>query len=74
MISWEEYQRALWAEATEIKAKAIDSSIEVLRECPFCQKKVIRLEIRDASSWAEFRQSGLCQACQDDFFGKDEKQ
>ena len=36
--------------------------------CPFCSKKPV--EFRDEKSRAEFEISGICQNCQDDFFGK----
>lgn len=42
--------------------------------CPFCAKPVNPLnpnEFKDAISRKEFGISGLCQACQDEFFGKD---
>lgn len=38
--------------------------------CPFCKKPIIKEDFRDALSLREFEISGLCQSCQDDFFGK----
>lgn len=36
--------------------------------CPFCENKVG--EFRDDLSRKEYEISGLCQTCQDDFFGE----
>lgn len=36
--------------------------------CPFCKKPVDINEFRDELSLREYRISGLCQSCQDDFF------
>lgn len=36
--------------------------------CPFCKKPVNIDEFRDDLSRKEYRISGLCQKCQDDFF------
>lgn len=36
--------------------------------CPFCSKEVNEEDFRDALSLKEFKISGLCQKCQDDFF------
>jgi hypothetical protein len=41
--------------------------------CPFCGKEVNPMEFRDEISWREFEISGLCQRCQDDFFGKEDE-
>lgn len=38
--------------------------------CPFCAKPVSMEDFRDALSVKEFRLSGICQPCQDSFFGK----
>ena len=41
--------------------------------CPFCKKIVDpELDFNDLKSKKEFKISGLCQKCQDDFFGVDE--
>lgn len=37
--------------------------------CPFCGKTVEIDEFRDNVSYKEFTISGLCQKCQDEFFG-----
>ena len=37
-----------------------------LKKCPFCKKYVG--EFKDSLSEKEFKISGLCQECQDDFF------
>lgn len=39
--------------------------------CPFCAKPIVPGEFRDELSVAEYANSGLCQACQDETFGKD---
>lgn len=39
-------------------------------QCPFCRKQIdATMEFRDELSQREFRISGLCQKCQDEFFG-----
>lgn len=38
--------------------------------CPFCDKEVVLSEFRNNTSRQEFMISGLCQKCQDKFFGK----
>lgn len=38
--------------------------------CPFCRKRVDEKDFVDELSIKEFKQSGLCQKCQDDFFDK----
>jgi len=40
--------------------------------CPFCGKKIDVNSFRDALSLREFEISGICQVCQDDFFGNGE--
>lgn len=37
--------------------------------CPFCKEKVDVSSFRDELSLKEFRISGLCQKCQDEFYG-----
>ena len=39
-------------------------------KCPFCNKKINPDEFRDEHSRREYKISGLCQKCQDEFFGK----
>ena len=39
-----------------------------MTRCPFCGKEVSEDDFRDELSRKEFRISGLCQSCQDDFF------
>lgn len=36
--------------------------------CPFCKKPVKMEDFRDHISRAEFKISGLCQTCQDEWF------
>lgn len=40
--------------------------------CPFCGRVIDLKEFRDELSVQEFRISGLCQVCQDEFFGAEE--
>ncbi len=40
-------------------------------KCPFCGLPVFMEEFRNELSKKEFKISGLCQSCQDNFFGKD---
>ena len=40
--------------------------------CPFCHVKVDTNKFRDEISRKEFKISGLCQPCQDSFFGKED--
>jgi len=38
--------------------------------CPFCKKVIVPLrEFRDEASLEEYKISGLCQKCQDKYFG-----
>lgn len=39
-------------------------------KCPFCGISMQWQVFRDALSLREYQISGLCQACQDQFFGK----
>lgn len=39
--------------------------------CPFCHKPINIEDFADQLSLKEYRISGLCQKCQDDFFGGD---
>ena len=39
--------------------------------CPFCSNPVKVEDFRNEISRREFNISGMCQKCQDDFFGKD---
>lgn len=39
--------------------------------CPFCKKPIDLNSFRNLISKKEYAISGLCQSCQDDFFGKD---
>lgn len=38
-------------------------------KCPFCGKDMENAEFRDENALKEFKISGLCQKCQDEFFG-----
>jgi len=39
-------------------------------KCPFCYKQVDPGKFRNSESSREYQISGICQECQDDFFGK----
>jgi hypothetical protein len=69
---------------TKEKIKNIKEKYPVIRElfpveveridqgrCPFCSKEINKEEFRNEISLKEFKISGLCQKCQDDFFGID---
>ena len=36
--------------------------------CPFCNKRITLLEFTNELARKEYKISGLCQSCQDDFF------
>lgn len=38
-------------------------------KCPFCGKDMTNPSFRDELSLKEFKISGICQRCQDEFFG-----
>ena len=40
-------------------------------KCPLCEKPIKQEDFRNELSRREFRISGICQECQDDFFGVD---
>lgn len=37
--------------------------------CPLCKKQISIDDFRDGISLKEYQISGMCQQCQDDFFG-----
>ncbi|HPI82690.1 MAG TPA: hypothetical protein PK122_05680 [Candidatus Paceibacterota bacterium] len=39
--------------------------------CPFCGSPILMEDFRNELSRREAQISGMCQKCQDDFFGKD---
>jgi len=53
-----------------MRAMGLGQEVNLVEQglCPFCRKPPG--EFRDALSQKEFGISGLCQSCQDDFFGK----
>lgn len=55
-----------------LKAMGIGKVVETVEKgnCPFCGEHVNLDEFRDELSRKEFQISGICQKCQDDFFGK----
>jgi hypothetical protein len=56
------------------KFPAFQSAVNEVLEgvCPFCHKPVNVNGFRDEISEREFKISGLCQKCQDSFFGTGE--
>ncbi len=47
----------------------IESGLRDIGNCPFCSKPINESDFRDELSKKEFKISGICQKCQDDFFG-----
>jgi len=39
-------------------------------KCPFCGKDMTNPTFRDVMSLKEFEISGICQECQDEYFGE----
>lgn len=54
-----------------MKQAGFEKELEKVRQgiCPFCNRKVDPLKFQDESSRKEFTISGLCQSCQNEFFG-----
>lgn len=55
-----------------LKAFGFDKEVADVEsgKCPFCKsRKTKKDDFRDENSYKEFQISGLCQKCQDDFFG-----
>lgn len=46
-----------------------EAKLKEAAKCPFCAKLVNTNLFRDKVSLREFNISGLCQKCQDEFFG-----
>jgi len=55
-----------------LKDLGFDKEIENVEKnrCPFCKKEINMEDFRDNLSRKEYSISGLCQDCQDEFFGK----
>lgn len=55
-----------------LKKVGFSGQVKLLEEgkCPFCSKVINQADFRDTLSKREFEISGLCQVCQDDFFGR----
>ena len=43
--------------------------LKEMNRCPFCKNIINQRDFRDDISRKEFQISGLCQSCQDEFFG-----
>lgn len=58
----------------QLKSMGFKEQVEALENgcCPFCKKPTEESQMRDYFSRMEFRLSGMCQECQDDFFEKAE--
>ena len=56
-----------------MKAAGFQDQVEAVEcgKCPFCGKGILLEQFRNAISKREFEISGLCQKCQDEFFGVD---
>lgn len=56
-----------------MKAAGFDEAVDRVekRLCPFCRMPVLLEDFRNDISRKEYFISGLCQKCQDDFFGTD---
>lgn len=54
----------------EIVRKVFPEMVERVEAgcCPICGKEVVQEKFRDALSEKEFKISGMCQKCQDNFF------
>ena len=39
--------------------------------CPLCGKEIITPDFKGPKDWKEYKMSGLCQKCQDDFFDEE---
>jgi hypothetical protein len=54
-----------------MKADGFGDLIEEVKagRCPFCHREIKLDEFRDNLSRREFQISGLCQKCQNEFFG-----
>ena len=49
----------------------VQSGLRDIGNCPLCAKPINEADFRDELSKKEFKISGMCQKCQDDFWGKD---
>jgi hypothetical protein len=56
-----------------MKALGFENEVDKVEKslCPFCKDAVKIEDFRNELSRKEFKISGICQKCQDDFFGKD---
>lgn len=54
-----------------MEAAGLGDMVKAVEEglCPFCRNPVNFEDFRDDLSRREFKISGLCQKCQDEFFG-----
>lgn len=55
-----------------MRAMGFDKEVDLVLQgkCPFCHKQVDPGKFRDELTLKEYQISGICQECQDDFFGK----
>lgn len=55
-----------------LKALGFNKEVENVegKRCPFCGREIKMEDFRDPLSLKEYHISGLCQACQDEMFGK----
>ena len=54
-----------------MKQAGFEKEVELVNAgyCPFCHQKINTLDFINAISIREFEISGLCQKCQNEFFG-----
>lgn len=57
-----------------MEAMGFGKEVELAKKgyCPLCKQLVRFMDFRTATSVREHRLSGLCQSCQDDFFGTED--
>jgi len=55
-----------------MRAMGFGEEVDLVNQskCPFCHKQVDPGKFRDELTLKEYQISGICQECQDDFFGK----
>jgi len=55
-----------------MRSMGFNKEVELVNKgkCPFCQKQVDPGRFRNELTLREYQISGMCQECQDDFFGK----
>jgi hypothetical protein len=59
-----------------MKAMGFEKAVEnvEMKKCPFCNKQIDISSFRDLESVREYKIGGLCQECQDEFYGTEEEE